>query len=111
MLFFIFINAATTLAARGLEVNHHPDSPVGAALAAAVHRRLVDLGCLPDRGIKTANFYVLRATAMPSILVECGFLSNADDRTVLASPAWQADIGQAIAAGVHDYATAASSHQ
>lgn len=100
----VHINAATIATARGLEVYHHPDSMAGAALAAAVHSRLVDLGCLPDRGIRTANFYVLRATNMPSILIECGFLSNVDDRTVLASAAWQAHIGQAISKGIHEQA-------
>ena len=100
----IHINSATISGARGVETFHLPSSAAGAKLAEAVQNRILSLGCLPDRGVKQANFYVLRSTSMPAILVECGFLSNSDDRTVIASSAWQAQIGQAIADGIYAYA-------
>jgi len=36
---------------------------------------------LKDRGVKTANFYVLKNTVAPAVLVENAFISNYDDRT------------------------------
>jgi len=38
-----------------------------------------------DRGVKTAPFYVLLGAKMPSILVECAFISNGRDRDRLGS--------------------------
>jgi len=36
---------------------------------------------LKDRGVKTANFYVLKNTVAPAVLIENAFISNYDDRT------------------------------
>jgi len=38
-----------------------------------------------SRGVKQANFHVLRGNASPSVLVELGFISNSDEGTYLAS--------------------------
>ncbi|MBP5259909.1 MAG: N-acetylmuramoyl-L-alanine amidase [Paludibacteraceae bacterium] len=40
-----------------------------------------------DRGVRQAGFLVLRATSMPSILVELGFISNKEDEKYLNTPA------------------------
>ncbi|UTW70863.1 N-acetylmuramoyl-L-alanine amidase [Anaerobacillus sp. HL2] len=32
-----------------------------------------------DRGVKEANFQVIKNTIMPSVLVELGFLTNKED--------------------------------
>lgn len=38
-----------------------------------------------DRGVKSANFYVLRNTNMPSTLLECGFMTNLEEAKLLAT--------------------------
>ena len=100
----IHCNAHTSPEAMGVETWHFPGSPAGAVLALAVHRRLVELRYTKDRGIKqSAALYVLRATACPAALVECGFLTSPADLAVLRRPAWQAKIAAAITAGILDY--------
>jgi N-acetylmuramoyl-L-alanine amidase len=56
-----------------------------------------------DRGRKEALFYVLLGAKMPAILVETGFLSNAEDEKRLATPAYEDDVARSIAAGVQDF--------
>lgn len=50
-----------------------------------------------DRGIKTANFYVIKNTNATSILIELGFLSNPDEEKNLINPEYQKKYGDAIA--------------
>lgn len=61
------------------------------ALAAALQtglRAKLGAGAVQDR--RSADFMVLRAPDMPSVLVELGFLSSAKDRARLADPVWRA---------------------
>lgn len=51
---------------------------------------------LKSRGVKEAGFLVLWKTAMPGVLIETGFLSNPEDRKVLAKDSGQAQMARAI---------------
>lgn len=56
-----------------------------------------------DRGVQSADFYVLGNTAMPSILVETGFITNATEAKHLASPAYQEQIAMGVASGIAQF--------
>lgn len=47
-------------------------------LAQGILKSLVDLG-FKDRGVKLGNFFVLRETRAPALLIELGFLDNSQD--------------------------------
>jgi len=96
----IHCNAANSPTAHGTETYHYPGSVKGRALAQAVQQELVSATGLADRGVKEANFYVLRMTAMPAILVELAFLSNPEEERLLATSAFQEKCARAIWAGV-----------
>lgn len=56
-----------------------------------------------SRGVKQANFHVLRMNAMPSVLVEMGFVSNYDEAHYLASSKGQEEIANSIYNGIMGY--------
>jgi len=49
------------------------------------------------------NYYVLKQTEMPAVLVECGFLTNYSDRTNLSSEEYQEKIAWGIYLGIVKY--------
>lgn len=56
-----------------------------------------------DLGVKTALFYVLHNTTMPSILFEASFLTHPDDEMRLRHPLFQQTVAESIAAAVEQY--------
>ena len=52
------------------------------------------------RGIQPRNLHVLREHSRPAMLIECGFLSNAQEGRKLNTPAYRAKVAAAIADGI-----------
>lgn len=98
----IHVNAAENLQAHGVETYHHPEaSETSRRLAQTVHRHLVPL-FRADRGVRQADFAVLRLTRCPAVLVELGFVTNSEDRRQLADPAFRQRLAEALAAGLRE---------
>jgi N-acetylmuramoyl-L-alanine amidase len=51
---------------------------------------------IPSRGVFQAGFWVLLGPSMPSVLVECGYLSNTSDEAYLKSDKGQSEIAKSI---------------
>ena len=56
-----------------------------------------------DHGVKTAPFYVLRFTTMPSILAEIAFMSNPAEEEQMRTQAFLTHIAESIVDGVKTY--------
>ena len=56
-----------------------------------------------DRGVRQAGFLVLNATSMPSILVELGYISNAEEAKYLASATAQQHLSTCISKAFDKY--------
>ena len=75
---------------RGFETYYH--SPVARNLAYRIQQHLMTLPGAVNRGVKTANFRVLRKAAYPAVLVECGFLSNRKEGAAARSASRRDDL-------------------
>ncbi|MFN5219139.1 MAG: N-acetylmuramoyl-L-alanine amidase [Sphingomonadales bacterium] len=58
---------------------------------------------IKSRGVKQAGFLVLWQTAMPSVLVEIGFLTNASDRSFLKTEEGQKTTARGIFKAIRQY--------
>lgn len=56
-----------------------------------------------DHGVKTAPFYVIRFTTMPSILAEIAFISNPAEEKLMRTDMFTSRMADAIFQGIRDY--------
>lgn len=73
------------------------------ALAAAIHSAMVRQLPVPDRGIKRARFHVIRATSIPSVLLEGGFVNHPKDSRLIANPEYRQRMAMSIFQGIEAY--------
>ncbi|MFD1912939.1 N-acetylmuramoyl-L-alanine amidase [Halodurantibacterium flavum] len=79
-------------------------SPRTDRLADALATRIeAHAGPMHKRPLLQANFSVLRAADIPSVLIELGFMSNDADLARLRSPSWRAQMAEGIIAGLQDW--------
>ncbi len=61
------------------------------------------LGRVNNRPRREANFSVLKAPDIPSVLIELGFMSNESDRANLTDPDWRAKAAEAIRGAILEW--------
>src|SRR5204863_1788999 len=83
---------------RGFETYYH--SSVARPLAYRIQQQLITLPGASNRGVKTANFRVLRKADYPAVLVECGFLSNRSEGAAAKSASYRDELADKIAAAI-----------
>lgn len=83
--------------AEGIETYVYNTKPKEAfTLANRIQKRITSLTGAKSRGVKTADFHVLRATKMTAVLVECGFMTSRTDVKLLRSEYYRKKCAQAI---------------
>jgi N-acetylmuramoyl-L-alanine amidase len=73
------------------------------ALASRIQEELAEVTGSQGRGVKQAPFRVLVGAAMPAVLVEVAFISNAEEERLLVSDAYQAKVVAALVRGISRY--------
>lgn len=98
----IHANASTNPAANGTEVYVYRQGSVAAALAQEVLEGIVNRMGTKDNGVRVnPSLYVLRRTRMPAILVELGYITNAEDVQKMTEDPW--GFAQGIYTGILNY--------
>ena len=97
---FISIHFNSSYRTSALGIETFCRSSKGQKFAGFVQKELIQNVGAVDRGVKTANFSVLRHTRHPAILVEGGFVSNDRERSAMLDPRFRQTVAESIARGI-----------
>lgn len=99
-------NKFDAAASHGAQVFYSPNHPNSAVLAEALRKSVTGM-LQPDntRTCKEAGkeIFLLKNARVPAVIVECGFISNRQERELLVTDDYQKQLALAIAAGLMNY--------
>ena len=94
-------NSFTDQTVAGPQVFYHGGSDISKQIAQMLQEELWLVDEEHQRQIKgNENYYMLSETEVPTVIVECGFLSNAADEEKLKTEEYQEQIAHAICTGI-----------
>lgn len=109
MLVSLHFNSSPNKEAHGIEIFYceNPEekkrTSASRKLATIVLEDVIQRTKAKSRGVKRGNFFVIRESKVPSILVEGGFISNTQERTLLRDRQYLEKIAKGVAEGVDKY--------
>ena len=87
----------------GPQVFYKPNDINSQSLATSIQKSLMKNLSTKDRPIKEGDFYLLNCSPCPSVLIECGFLSNASEEKLLQSQDYQQKFCEYIMHGIFTF--------
>lgn len=98
----IHANTSSNKQRRGVETFYDGKSPSGKALADAIHTQLLKVTQSAPQ-TEPADFFVLRRNKVPASLIEIGYITNPQEKTLLQSQEHRHKLAEAITQGIIDY--------
>ncbi|MGZ5002145.1 MAG: N-acetylmuramoyl-L-alanine amidase family protein [Chthoniobacterales bacterium] len=95
----VHFNSAPRWSANGIETYYYRSD--ASSLAASIHRNVVAMTSSENRGIRRRGYFVLRRTAIPAVLVECGFLTNPTEGSNALNAGYRQRLAETIARGIN----------
>ena len=102
----IHFNAAPRRSASGIETYFYSSQSL--PLASAIHYYVAGGAPTANRGVRRRGFFVLRRTRVPSVLVECGFLTNATEASYAQNSSYRQKLAESIGRGVRERSSVSS---
>lgn len=85
----------------GAQVFYYRGSDTGKEMAVAIQKELLAFDTTNKRDIKeNVDYYILKKSKVPTVIVECGFLSNKEEVANLTDSEYQKQLAYAICKGV-----------
>ena len=97
----IHFNSAIRKGADGCETYYYNSK--AAPVASRIQSSLMQVESGENRGVKRKAYYVLRKTRVPSVLAECGFLTNGGEAALCSKPAHRQELAEAIAKAIEAF--------
>jgi len=103
MVVSIHMNRYVRQTLRGAQVFYDPSSTTGKALALCIQNNFAKNLSNSDKGISIGDYYMLKCTTAPSVICECGYLSNPEDESLLIDTEYQDKVAYSIFGGIVEY--------
>lgn len=102
--FFISIhmNAYADTSVKGSQIFYNQGDENSHVFASAIQEEIVKVS-ESKMEIKTGDYYILKNSNKIGILLECGFISNEEDRNKLTNEEYQKDLCQSIKQGIMNF--------
>lgn len=98
----VHLNAYPNTSVRGAQAFYQKDNPSSKELANRIQTKFKELTGT-NMIEKPGDYYILNETNKPGVLVECGFLSNPDDRSHLHDEAYQQQLAECLFDSILEY--------
>lgn len=97
-------NSYSDASVKGAQVFYFTHSDKGKQAAEALQKELLEFDQENTRKIKANDtYYLLKKTEVPTVIVECGFLSCPEEAALLTDEAYQKKLAEAIAKGIESW--------
>lgn len=98
-------NSFTQSSVHGAQTFYNSQSEEGKALAISIQKSIKETADIDNRreAKSNTNYYVLKATQLPAVIIECGFLTNPEEERKLNSDAYQNQMALGIYLGILRY--------
>ena len=98
----VHLNAYANTSIHGAHAFYRKDDVASIELAEEIQKEFNALTGV-EKEKKSGDYFILNETNRPGVLVECGFLSNADDREKLCDKGYQTKLADAITRSILSY--------
>lgn len=99
----LHVNATVSGQNSGAETYYHYKSEAGKELAELIQQELIKIPGMNRRIAKPGDFYIIKNTSMPAVIVEVGYLSSVKELKKLQQSWYQEQLSRAIAKGISNY--------
>lgn len=99
----IHMNSTTYSSSRGAQVFYNSGNENSKNLAENIQKQFTDKLINPRKTAQSGDFFITSCTNFPSIIVECGFLSNTQEEQLLLSTDYKANVCYSILCGILAY--------
>ncbi len=96
----IHMNSFTSSTLRGAQVFYSSNNPESEKIATSVQQVFTSTLPESDKGSAVGDYYILKCTNIPTVLCECGYLSNSEDEKLLIDDSYQEKVAFAIYKGI-----------
>ena len=103
MVISVHMNSYTNHVLRGAKVFYDKSSEISRQIAQSIQDQFAANLEASNNVASVGDYYMLKCTASPSVIAECGFLSNARDEQLLLDPGYQEKIVESIFVGVMNF--------